>query len=273
MKKIIPKSLISFIKKIIPNEKNKLLKKLKFTNSEKVISLGSDYGGWFFLDNKNLENKFIISAGLGEDASFDIEIINKYNCKVISIDPTPRAISHYNQIIDKSGNLGSNIYIDGGKQNISSYNLTKINRKNFILIDRALYNIDDEELKFFAPKNKNHVSHSINNFQNDYKKTTDFIKVKTITVKSILNKFDINDIEILKLDIEGAEIEVIKNILSERIFPNQILVEFDELIKINELAIKRFEDVHQILLSKNYNLIKTNNNFPNFLYVRQFNKY
>ena len=26
------------------------------------------------------ENKFIISAGLGEDASFDIEVINKYNC-------------------------------------------------------------------------------------------------------------------------------------------------------------------------------------------------
>ena len=154
MKKFIQKNLISFIKKIIPNKKNKLLKKLKFTNSEKIISLGSDYGGWFFLDNKNLENKFIISAGLGEDASFDIEIINKYNCKVISIDPTPRAISHYNQIIEKSGNLGSNIYKDGGKQNISSYNLTKINKKNFILVDRALYNIDDEELKFFAPKIK-----------------------------------------------------------------------------------------------------------------------
>ena len=104
-------------------------------------------------------------------------------------------------------------------------------------------------------------------------KTTDFIKVKTITVKSILNKFDINDIEILKLDIEGAEIEVIKNILCKRIFPNQILVEFDELNKINELAIKKFEDVHQMLLSKNYNLIKTNNNFPNFLYLRQFNKF
>ncbi len=268
MKKFLPKPLISIIKKIIPNKKNKLLRKLKFSNSENVVCLGSDYGGWSFLNDKNLENKFIISAGLGEDASFDIEIINKYNCKVICVDPTPRAIDHYKQIIDNSGSPRSNFYKDGGKQNISSYDLTKINKDNFILINNALYNVDNEELKFFAPKNKNHVSHSINDWQNNYKKTSDFIKVKTITIKSILNKFDINNLEILKLDIEGAEIEVIKNILDEKIFPNQILVEFDELNKINELAINRFEKVHQILLSKSYNLIKTTNNFPDFLYSR-----
>ena len=266
---ILLKKIINIIKKNIPNKKNKLLKKLEFSNSEKVINLGSDYGGWSFLDNKNLENKFIINAGLGEDASFDIEIINKYNCKVICVDPTPRGIDHYNQIIDNCGNLGSNFYKEGGKQNILSYDLTKINKNNFILIDKALYNADNEEVKFFAPKNKNHVSHSINNWQNDYKKTGDFITVKTITIKSILNKFDINNLEILKLDIEGAQVEVLKNILSEKIFPNQILVEFDELNKINELAINRFEEIHQMLLSKNYNLIKTTNNFPDFLYSRR----
>lgn len=268
MKKFLPKKLINTIKRIIPNRKNKLLKKLKFINSDKVICLGSDYGGWSFLDGKNLENKFIISAGLGEDASFDIEIKNKFNCKVICIDPTPRAIEHYNQIIDNSGNPRSNIYQEGGKQNISSYDLTKINKDNFILIKNALYNNDNKQLKFFAPKNKNHVSHSISDWQNDYKKTSDFIKVNTITIKSILKQYDIQDLEILKLDIEGAEVEVIKNILSEKIFPNQILVEFDELNKINELAISRFEEVHQLLLSKNYKLIKTTNNFPDFLYSR-----
>ena len=268
MKKFLPKTLIKIIKKIIPNKKNKLLKKLKFINNENVVCLGSDYGGWFFLDNKNLENKFIISAGLGEDASFDIEIINKYNCKVICIDPTPRAIDHYNKIIDSSGSPGSNIYKDDGKQNISSYDLKKINKDNYILIDKALYDVDNKELNFYAPKNKNHVSHSINDWQNNYKKTSDFIKVKTITIKSILNKFDIKNLEILKLDIEGAEIEVIKNILDEKIFPNQILIEFDELNQINPFAINRFEEVHKMLLLKGYNLIKINSNFPDFLYIR-----
>lgn len=266
MKKFLPKKLIDTIKSVIPNKKNKLLKKLKFNNSDKVIYLGSDYGGWSFLNSKNLKNKFIISAGLGEDASFDIEIINKYNCKVICVDPTPRAIAHYNQIIDKSGNARSNLYKKGGKQNISSYDLTKINKDNFILINKALYNLDNKYIKFFAPKNKEHVSHSISDWQNNYKKNSDFIKVNTITVKSILDKFNIRNLEILKLDIEGAGAEVIKDILSKKIFPNQILVEFDELNMINELAIDRFEEVHQMLLSKDYYLIKTTNNFPNFLY-------
>ncbi len=268
MRKFLPKLLINTIKKIIPNKKNKLLRKLKFNNFEKVTKLGSDYGSWAFIDSKNLNNKFIISAGLGEDASFDIEIINKYNCKVICVDPTPRAIDHYNQIIDNSGNQGSNFYKEGGKQNISSYDLTKINKNNFILVDNALYNTNEEELKFFAPKNKNHVSYSINDFQNNYKKESDFIIIKTITIKSILDKFEIDNLEILKLDIEGAEIEVIKNILNEKIYPNQILVEFDELNKINEFALNRFMEVHKMLLLNKYYLIKTNSNFPNFLYAR-----
>ena len=268
LEKILPNYILNFLKKILPNKKNKLLKKLKFNHRDNVIYLGTDYGGWSFLNKNNLENKFIISAGLGEDASFDIEIITKYNCKVLVIDPTPRAIKHYNQIINNVGNLKIEPYKDGGKQNISSYDLTKINKENFILVSNALYNLDNKELKFFAPKNKNHVSHSINDWQNDYKKTSDFIKVKTTTIKSILDKFVIKNLEILKLDIEGAEIEVIQNIMDEKIFPNQILVEFDELNKINKLAVDRFQKIHQRLLSENYRLIKTNNNFPDFLYVR-----
>ena len=72
----------------------------------------------------------------------------------------------------------------------------------------------------------------------------------------------------IKLDIEGSEIEVLKSMIDQKIFPNQILVEFDELIKINKIAIDRFKKVHQKLLSENYKLIKTHNEFPNFLYVR-----
>lgn len=263
------KNLINiFIKILLYKKKLKLLKKLKFNYKNNIIFLGTSYGGWSFIDNNNLKNKFIISAGLGEDASFDIEIITKYNCKVISVDPTPKAIIHYNEIINNAGKNKSEPYAKDGRQNISSYDLTKINKKNFFLISKALYNTDNEKLKFYVPKNKDDVSHSLNDWQNNYKKTSQSILVKTITLKNILNKFKIKNLEILKLDIEGAEIEVIKNILDEKIFPKQILVEIDELNKINKLAINRFNEIHYKLLSENYNLIKTNNKFPNFLYSR-----
>jgi hypothetical protein len=40
---------------------------------------------------------------------------------------------------------------------------------------------------------------------------------------------EIDHIDILKLDIEGAENQVIPSLLKKRIFPTQILVEFDEI--------------------------------------------
>ena len=39
---------------------------------------------------KNLSQPIIISCGLGEDASFDIDMINRFGAKILCIDPTPR---------------------------------------------------------------------------------------------------------------------------------------------------------------------------------------
>ena len=104
------------------------------------------------------------------------------------------------------------------------------------------------------------MSYSINNWQNNYSNNTDFIKVKTTTIKSILQKFNINTLELIKLDIEGAEIEVIKNMINDQIYPKQILVEFDELINLKKISVDRFYEIHNILISKNYKLIKSLNN-------------
>jgi hypothetical protein len=60
--------------------------------------LGTEYGGWTFIDEKKLYDSTIISAGLGEDASFDVEFAQKYNSRVIIVDPTPRAIQHFEEI-------------------------------------------------------------------------------------------------------------------------------------------------------------------------------
>ena len=52
---------------------------------------------------KNLYNSTIISCGVGEDISFDIEMMNKFNSRIIFVDPTPRAIKYYDQIIKNIG--------------------------------------------------------------------------------------------------------------------------------------------------------------------------
>jgi len=202
IKKILPGKLINFLSEKTDFRRNRIKKKLKFNNYKNILFFGSNYGGWSFLKNNYLKKKYIISAGLGEDASFDVELIRKYKCKIIVVDPTPNAIKHYNQIIDNKKRRKSIPYVEGGKQSIDSYDLSNINERNYILIKKALYDIEGKELKFYKPLNNHHVSYSLKEYQYDYKERKNYIKVKTTTVKSIMKKFNIKNLEIIKLDTE-----------------------------------------------------------------------
>jgi hypothetical protein len=84
-------------------------------------------------------------------------------------------------------------------------------------------------LKFFAPSNPDHVSHSIVNFQNNYVEHTPHIEVVATTLETLLAKFDLMTVPLMKLDIEGAEIAVIQQMLDTTIRPRQLLVEYDQL--------------------------------------------
>ena len=56
-----------------------------------VTMLGTDYGGWIVDLDMIPQGSTVISAGVGEDISFDLELINRYSCRVIGIDPTPKS--------------------------------------------------------------------------------------------------------------------------------------------------------------------------------------
>jgi hypothetical protein len=237
----------------------------KSINKESVEFLGSSYGGWYLKKNKNLYNSTIISAGLGEDASFDVEFLNRYNAKVLLVDPTPKAIMHYKSILLNKGKSKIKRYKrKTGKQDTNSYNLRKINNSNFILIKKALFKSNNKLVLFYPPFNTNHVSCSLKSNRN----LKNSILVKTITVKNIMKDYNINKISLIKLDIEGAEIEVIKNFIRDKIFPTQILVEFDELRNLSKKAIEQFLKIHRLLIKNSYFSIKINN-FPCFLFTKK----
>ena len=68
---------------------------------------------------------------------------------------------------------------------------------------------------------------------------------------------NLKQVDILKLDIEGAEIEVLKNILTSKNLPKQILVEFDIRRRPNYKNKKILENIHKKIL-QNYKLININ---------------
>ena len=42
-----------------------------------------------------------------------------------------------------------------------------------------------------------------------------------------MEDYDLQNIDILKLDIEGSEVNVLNSMFDDLIYPNQLLIEFD----------------------------------------------
>jgi FkbM family methyltransferase len=116
---------------------------------------------------------------------------------VITIDPTPRAIRYVSEKI-------------AGLSNIRLVRLGLWSR--------------DETLRFFVPRNPRHVSHSIVNLQ----RTDEFFEAPCVSVSTLMGMLGHTHITILKLDIEGAQYEVLRDVLDRQVPIDVICVEFDQ---------------------------------------------
>ena len=72
----------------------------------------------------------------------------------------------------------------------------------------------------------------------------------------------------LKLDIEGAEIEVLTSLTEEDVLPQQICVEYDELLKPSKLGSGRVKLAHDHLIKLGYRAILKITKCE-FMYVRK----
>jgi len=247
---------LSYIARIVRKLKKYLLSpRLNTTPTNLILkSFGSVYGGWVIAYSEALKSSTIISCGLGEDASFDVEMAQEFGLKVIFVDPTPRAIIHYNQIINRLGHGKTTDYSTGGAQLIDSYNLINLTESTFKLIPKAIW-ISDKPVRFYLPPIKEHVSHSILNYQNNYSSVTAYIEVEAISMKQLVVSESLGIIPLIKLDVEGAEIEVIGSFLNEGILPEQLLVEYDELSTPSLKGRRRIIFCHNLLVDHGYPLV------------------
>lgn len=239
-----------FFRNIIFSSSIKSIKVLK--PSSNLLRLGTKYGGWTFLNIQDLRNSKIISCGAGEDISFDIDFINYYNAKVILVDPTPKAIIHYNEVIKKSGQKKKIDQYSYGKVNSDSYDLTHITKSNLLYINKGI-DITSGQARFYFPKIITNTSNSL--IKDGMHDNENYILVNTITIRDLMVQYDIQNIAILKLDIEGKEIDVIKDLIIKKIFPKQILIDFDGLLFPSRASINDFKCTHEMLLQNNYKLI------------------
>jgi FkbM family methyltransferase len=187
-----------------------------------MTRFGSKYGGWLLPKDIDLdENSVCYLAGAGEDISFDCELVKQFGCKVVIIDPTPRAIKHFHNL-SEAVLAGNRFPINNSATefySITSDQLSKIKFYPYGLHSR------DEQIKFYMPANPDHVSCSSVNLQN----TNDYFIADCFRVSTLMKTFDHTHIDLLKIDIEGAEYQVLDDLLKSFVLPKFLLVEFDEL--------------------------------------------
>src|ERR1700722_11426338 len=229
--------------------------------------LGSKYGGWTFEPSSDLQQSTIVSCGLGEDASFDVEFAAAYDARVIIVDPTPRAIAHFAEMQARFGQPAVSQSTTGGKQPATAYDLRTASVNTLILEPSALW-IENTRLKFYPPQNASNVSHSIVNLHGSSPESDSYIEVPAVTLESLVEKYALAAISLMKLDIEGAEGRVIRSAMEKGIYPRQLLVEFDEMSYPSERSKKSAEETDGLLGQSGYPC-RYFDGISNFLYTRR----
>ena len=85
-----------------------------------------------------------------------------------------------------------------------------------------------------------------------------------------MEKEKIQNISLLKLDIEGAEVEVLHNILKNKIYPLQLAVEFSNLWNNQFKTTFKFISIFIKLLVNGYQVVDIRR-YPNILFIRKKN--
>lgn len=176
-------------------------------------------------------------AGCGEDISFDLGLIDLIGCQVFAFDPIPRAIDYVGVVA--AGNPKYHFFSVG-------------------LWDKQA------SLRFFAPKNSSHVSHSLLNLQ----KTDQYICVNVKRLSCLMKELGHNRIDLLKIDVEGAEYKVLNSILEDGLDVKVLCVEYDECFNPLDAKYKhRVKSSVSSLIRHGYSLVCSQGN-GNYTFIK-----
>lgn len=163
------------------------------------LRLGSEYGGYAIIPDLLSSESIVYSFGIGEDASFDLELIERFGCSVHAFDPTPRSLAW-----------------------VSSSTLPA----QFVVHAFGLA-ATDGMASFTPPKNPAHVSHRL--VETDGGAQATEFPVRRLT--TLMQQLGHDRIDVLKMDVESAEYAVIDALPDSNVRPTQILVEFHHQFK------------------------------------------
>jgi FkbM family methyltransferase len=156
---------------------------------------GTGYGGWTVCANRLSSDSVVYSFGIGDEVSFDLDLIDRFGVRVHAFDPTPASQRWLSQ------------------QSVPD-----------AFIPHAIGAADfDGTTTFHAPADPAWVSHSIVPTGG---RPSGTVEVEVRRIGTIMAELGHDRIDLLKMDIEGAEYGVIADLVERALDIDQILVEF-----------------------------------------------
>jgi hypothetical protein len=177
-------------------------------DNENLMRIGPNLDGGYVLDKRIIQiTEKIITCGLNDDWEFEKHFLKIMpSCEVVAYDHT----------------VNKEFWVQRFKKDIFHFFLFKKLRFRKIVSIFKYY----DYINFFKNKNKHY----------ELKISNEIIKKKEITINEILNG---HDNLILKVDIEGGEYNILKQILENSKKINTLLIEFHD-IQENMNLIKDF---------------------------------
>ena len=164
-------------------------------STRQLEHFGTEYGG-YHLDASLLHcDSVIYSVGIGEDISFDRALIEQFGVQVEAFDPTPK---------------------------VKDWLAGQILPQQFHFHDHGIADFDGEAV-FYLPARAYWVSHSLVATPQFSRKSR---QVSMKRLKTVMQELGHRVIDVLKMDVEGAEYGVLEDMLREKIPVRQLLVEF-----------------------------------------------
>lgn len=215
-----------------------------------VVRMGTPYGGWIVPENWLKPDSVCYLVGAGEDISFDLGVAAQSGCPVHIFDPTPRAVAHFEGL---TANLKQGLPTPCSTSPTGfypEYAPELAQKLHFHPV--GIWN-EDTTLRFFAPQNEAHVSHSLVNLQHSDR----FIEVPVRRLSGLMQEFGHRKIDLLKLDIEGAEYQAIQSLLEDRVEVDVLCIEFDESAAnhLDTKYLQRIEESLKALLNAGFRVI------------------
>ena len=208
--------------------------------SEKVKWFGDKYAGFYVAPSLLEEkNNIIYSFGVGTNISFDLQLIDAFDCEVYAFDPTPKSIAWIK------------------KQNLPV---------NYKFYDCGLAK-KDGMVEFYLPDNPDHVSATI--FSKTESNKSGIVEVPMKSFNSIINELGHSKIDVLKLDIEGSEYDVIEDIVKANVQIKQLLVEFHHRMPYIEDGLAKTKKAVKILKNNGYLISKVSNTLEEYSFIKQ----